>query len=165
MRGIILIAILGLSACGGSDGLRDMRTASGGPDEFAVLPVAPLEVPQTLTLPTPTPGGTNRTDATPPADAIVALGGSPAAQFAGGIPTSDQALVAHAGRNGVTTNIRAQLSEEDAAFRARRASFGIFNILSGDRYFSAYARQSLDAVSELQKFRAAGVQTPSAPPR
>ena len=48
MRGFILIAALGLTACGSQGGLRDMRTASGGPDEFSVVPGAPLELPETL---------------------------------------------------------------------------------------------------------------------
>ncbi|SEW45252.1 Beta-barrel assembly machine subunit BamF [Cognatiyoonia koreensis] len=166
MRGIVLIgAALALAACSGGGGLRDLRTDTGGPDEFSVVPGAPLELPETLTLPPPTPGGTNRTDAAPKAAAIAALGGSPAAAFAGGIPANDQALVAHAGRNGLQSDIRAVLATEDAAFRARRARLNTFNLLGTDQYFRAYARQSLDAYAELNRFRAAGVQTPTAPPR
>jgi hypothetical protein len=165
MRGFILIAVLGLTACGSQSGLRDMRDPSGGPDEFSIVPGAPLELPETLALPVPTPGGQNRTDATPNADAIAALGGAPTAAFAGGIPASDQALVAHAGRNGLEAGIRSVLAREDAAFRARRSRLTIFSFLGGDRYFRTYARQSLDAYAELDRFRAAGVQTPTAPPR
>lgn len=165
MRGIILIAMLGLAACGSEGGLRDMRNPSGGPDEFSVVPGAPLELPETLSLPPPTPGGTNRTDATPNADAIVALGGVPAAAFAGGIPAGDQALVTAAGRNGIEADIRSVLATEDAAFRTRRERLNTFNFLGRDRYFRAYARQALDAYAELARFRAAGVQTPTAPPR
>lgn len=165
MRGFILIAVLGLTACGSQGGLRDMRNPSGGPDEFSVVPGAPLELPETLALPTPTPGGQNRTDATPNADAIAALGGSPASAFAGGIPAQDQVLVAHAGRNGIEGDIRGVLASEDAAFRARRSRLGAFNFLGRDQYFRAYARQKLDAYGELARFRAAGVQTPTAPPR
>lgn len=165
MRGFILIAVLGLTACGSQGGLRDMRNPSGGPDEFSVVPGAPLELPETLSLPVPTPGGQNRTDATPNADAIAALGGSPSAAFAGGIPAADQGLVSHAGRNGIDADIRSALAAEDAAFRARRTRTGLFSFLGGDRYFRAYARQKLDAYAELDRFRAAGVQTPTAPPR
>ena len=165
MRGIILIAVLGLAACSGQDGLRDMRTASGGPDEFAIVPGAPLQLPDTLTLPTPTPGGSNRTDANPNADAIAALGGTQTARFTGGIPASDQALVSFVSRNGVMPDIRRVLASEDEAFRTRRARTGVFNLLGGDRYFQAYARESLNAHDALDRFRAAGVQTPTAPPR
>lgn len=166
MRGIILIcAVLLVSACGGREGLRDMRTDTGGPDEFAVIPGAPLELPETLALPNPTPGGSNLTDANPIGNAIAALGGSQSAAFAGGIPAGDQALVAHASRNGVQADIRSVLADEDAAFRSRRARLNTFNPLGNDQYYRAYARQKLDAYAELERFRASGVQTPTAPPR
>jgi len=159
-----LLATGMLAACGGNDGLRDLRSSSGGPDEFSVLPVKPLEVPETTNLPAPTPGGTNRTDPTPKADAVAALGGRASAANAGGIPAADTALVSHARRGGVTPGIREQLAQEDAQFRQRRSAGGIFNILGRDRYFRAYSGQALDAYAELQRFRNLGVQTPTAPP-
>jgi len=166
MRGIVLIGVaLALTACSSGGGLRDLRTDTGGPDEFSVIPGAPLQLPETLTLPAPTPGGKNRTDANPTGDAIAALGGSQAASFAGGIPASDQALVAHASRNGMQADIRSVLASEDASFRARRARLNTFNWLGNDQYFRAYARQALDAYATLDQFRAAGIQTPTAPPR
>lgn len=166
MRGIVFIGVtLALSACSSGGGLRDLRSDTGGPDEFSVLPGAPLEIPDALSLPTPTPGGANRTDVNPTGRAIAALGGSEAASFAGGIPASDQALVAHASRNGVQADIRSVLATEDAAFRTRRARLSTFNILGSDQYFRAYARQALDAYATLEQFRAAGIQTPTAPPR
>lgn len=154
-----------LSGCVASDrGLRDLRNNGGGPDEFAILPVAPLQAPADFSdLPTPTPGGSNLTDPTPNADAVAVLGGNPDALVAGGIPASDSALVTAAGRNGVDPTIRQTLAQEDAAFRTRQSRFGLFR--GRDRYFSAYARQSLDAYAELQRFRNAGITTPSAPPQ
>ncbi len=162
----IMAALLMLAACGGGDrGLRDLRSNSGGPDEFSVLPVAPLEMPANLSsLPAPTPGGRNLVDPTPKADAIAALGGRPSAVNAGGIPASDGALVAAAGRNGVPAGIRATVGAEDAAFRRRAGNFGIFNILGRDRYFPAYRGQKLDAYAELERLRGLGVETPTAPP-
>lgn len=163
-RILVLIGVVASLAACGDRGLRDLGQSSDGPDEFSVLPSAPLTIPDDLSrLPPPTPGGVNPVDANPRAEAIVALGGNPAAAFAGGIPASDGALVAHAGRNGTTADIRALLANEDAAFRAAAGRFGgLFS--RGDRYFSAYARQSLDAYSALGQLRAAGVTTPSAPP-
>ncbi|KAA9006038.1 DUF3035 domain-containing protein [Histidinibacterium aquaticum] len=162
---IALIACVALTACaGGRVGLRDLSTNGAGPDEFSVLPRNPLEIPENLNaLPPPTPGGSNRADRYPIGEGIAALGGNPAAAFAGGIPAQDQALVSAAARFGVPTDIRATVAEEDAAFRGRRGNFtsGLFG---GDRYFSAYAPQSLDARAELTRFRQAGVRTPSAPP-
>ena len=163
-RAFFLIAAgLTLSACAGGDrSLHDFSVGTG-PDEFAVLPQRGLEVPQTLTLPPPTPGGANRTDPTPRADAVVALGGRPSAANAGGIPAGDSALVAAASRNGVDPNIRADLAQADAQFRNRRSGIGrLFS--RGDPYFAAYASQALNAYAELERFRQAGVAVPSAPP-
>lgn len=99
-KGGVLAAtlMLALSACGGSEDpqLMNLRSPSDGPDEFAILPPKPLQMPKSLaSLPTPTPGGTNITDPTPEADAIVAMGGRP------GAGTNDTALVAYAARGGV----------------------------------------------------------------
>ena len=168
MRNAIL-AIFGalvLAACSAGDRpLHDMRSSSGGPDEFSVMPVAALELPDTFTLPTPTPGASNRTDADPKGDAIEALGGRRASQSAGGIPTADAALVARASRNGVTANIRETLATEDAQFRQTRKRFSLFGgLFSRSRYFKAYAAQALDAYAELQRFRNLGIATPTAPP-
>lgn len=154
-----------LTACSsGERPLHDMRSSSGGPDEFSVMPVAALEIPTTMTLPAPTPGGANLTDPTPKADAIAALGGNAAAAYRGGIPASDVALVARAGRNGTQGDIRAVLAAEDARFRAGKKRLSVLSILSRDRYFKAYAPGALDAYAELARFRAAGVATPTAPP-
>ena len=162
---VVTVAILTLSACGGGAGLRDLRSDSAGPDEFSVIPYRPLDIPATLALPQPTPGGVNKADPNPLGEAIAALGGSQAAARAGGVPTSDAALVAQAGRKGVTPGVRALLAQEDAAFRGRRAAVSGWNPFSRtDPYFGAYAGQALDAYAELARFRALGVATPSAPP-
>ena len=154
-----------LAACAGGDrGLRDLRSNGGGPDEFSVLPVDPLVLPaDTNALPPPTPGGANRADPAPLADAVAVLGGNPNALVPNGIPAGDAALLAAAGRNGVDPAIRQTLAAEDAAFRNRRSRLGIFG--GRDRYFRAYAGQALDAYAELQRFRNVGVATPSAPPQ
>lgn len=157
--------MLTLSACAGGDrGLRDLRSNGGGPDEFSVLPMAPLVMPSDVTnLPTPTPGGSNLSDPAPIADAVAVLGGNPNALIPNGIPARDMAIVTAAQRGGVDPAIRQTLASEDAAFRTRQSRFGLFR--GRDRYFAAYSRQALDAYAELERFRAAGVATPSAPPR
>ena len=162
---LVLAACLALAACGNRDrGLRVLDNPGGGPDEFSVLMSAPLTLPEDLgALPPPTPGGTNRTDPNPGAEAIVALGGNPNAAIAGGIPAGDSALVRHVGRNGVDPSIRATLAAEDEAFRTRRARLSLFG--NRDRYFAAYAAMALDAYAELIRFRNAGVAVPSAPPQ
>ena len=164
-RTIIAILVLtALTACGGGEGLRNLEAGGDGPDEFAVNPSAPLDIPDDLsTLPAPAPGGGNRTDPDPRAEAVAALGGNPGATVAGGIPAGDTALVSYATRNGVAPDIRATLAAEDRALRDRQSRFGGL-FARGDRYFRAYSGQALDAYAELARFRDAGVAVPSAPP-
>lgn len=163
---LAILAVAALTACStGKRSLHDVRSTTGGPDEFSVMPVAPLEIPETLDLPTPTLGGINRVDPTPKADAIAALGGQPSAVNAGGIPVADGALVAAASRKGTQSDIRAVLAAEDARFRQGRNRFNPFAAIQTERYFKAYARYALDAYAELQRFRNLGVATPSAPPK
>jgi len=159
-----VLALILVSACGDTERpLRDLRSASGGPDDFAVIPFDPLEIPETRALPNPTPGGANRADPTPNADAIRALGGSPAALVAGGIPSGDAALVAQTNRYGVDPAIRAQLAAEDDATLRRARRTNLFNPLGRDRYFPAYRRQALDAPAELARLDALGVAVPQVP--
>lgn len=158
------IAVL-LAGCTPSErGLRDLRRNAGGPDEFSVLPVRPLVLPENFSeLPVPTPGSTNLSDPAPHAEAIAVLGGNPNALAVGGIPARDRALLTAAGRNGVDSSIRETLASEDAAFRKRQARLSFLR--GRNSYFRAYSRQALDAHSELQRFRDAGIATPSAPPQ
>jgi len=162
---IAVAAMVTLAACGGDRAPQLMNLRSGqGPDEFAIVPPKALEMPQSLSdLPEPTPGGYNRTDQNPEADAAVALGGKPTA--AGGIPAGDSALYAHAARFGVDGGIRATLASE--ALKWRRDNDGrllerLFNV---NVYYKAYSKQRLDQQAELARWRALGVRTPSAPPR
>lgn len=160
---IAILALTALAACGGG-GLRSLEAGGEGPDEFAVSPAEPLEMPRDLsTLPAPTPSGHNRADPDPQAEAIVALGGTPAATAVAGVPSADSAIVSYATRNGVASDIRATLATEDARFRSRRGRVsGLF--ARDDRYYRAYAGQALDAYAALARFRDAGVAVPSAPP-
>jgi hypothetical protein len=158
------LALVALAACNNNDGLRNLDRGLDGPDEFAVIPALPLTMPPSMALPPPTPGGSNITDPDPAADAIVALGGSPEAAFAGGVPAGDAALVTYASRNGTDPAIRSTLAQEDAAIRANAGAGQWLNPLGGDLYYPAYANQKLDAYAELERFQAAGVATPTPPP-
>lgn len=167
MRKLVIatLVIAPLAACSGSDrGLHRFGADRSGPDEFAVMPMRPLVIPDTLALAEPTPGGANRADPNPVGDAIAVLGGSQGAGNAGGVPATDVALVAAAGRAGVDPAIRTTLAAEDAAFRRRASVINALNWAGRDRYFRAYAGQALDAYGELARFRALGVAVPSAPP-
>jgi hypothetical protein len=162
--GIALIMVL--SACsGGKPRMRDLYDPAAGPEEFAVSPNKPLEIPQDLaSLPTPTLGGANRVDPTPQADAIAALGGTakPAAT-APGVGAGDQALFDYATRFGFDPNIRTDLATADEKFRTNNARWSRFKLFRVDRYNQAYRYQILDAYKEVQRWRLKGVQTPSMP--
>ena len=137
-----------------------------GPDEFAILPTRPLQMPPDLAqLPPPTPGGTNLTDPAPLADAIASLGGNPAHRSAQGGSPADGVLLAYTGRLGRDGNIRAVTAAEDQAFRARHGRRLLEIMAKTNVYMRAYAPQAIDPWDELARFRRAGVRTPTAPPR
>lgn len=156
---------LALAACGGSGEpnlLNINQPRSEGPDEFAILPNKPLETPEDLNaLPPPTPGGANRTDPTPFADATRALGGRPEVLTRG---SADRALVAYAGRYGTDPDIRAELAAADLEFRRQNDGRLLERLFNTNVYFSAYERFALDQYAELERLRRAGIRTSAVPP-
>ncbi|KPQ16931.1 MAG: Beta-barrel assembly machine subunit BamF [Rhodobacteraceae bacterium HLUCCO18] len=154
-------SMLTLVACSsGTPQLMNLRNTEEGPDEFAVLPTAPLEVPENLaSLPEPTPGARNRVDPDPEGDAIAALGGN--AGRAGGAGAN---LMNHATRFGVSSDIRPVLAAEDEEFRRRNDGLILERMFGTNVYFEAYRRQALDRYAELERLRRMGVRTPAAPP-
>ncbi|MBT8476215.1 MAG: DUF3035 domain-containing protein [Alphaproteobacteria bacterium] len=165
-RSLMLCAALTLAACGG-DGepnlLNITQAPSDGPDEFAVLPVEPLVIPEDLAaLPAPTPGRTNRTDPSPRSDAIAALGGNPTVLSRA---SNDGALVRYTGRYGVSTDIRASLAASDLRFRQNNDGLPLERLFDVNIYFQTYERFSLDQFRELERLRRAGIRTPSVPPQ
>jgi hypothetical protein len=145
--------------------LMNLRSSTAGPDEFGILPPRALEMPEDLaTLPEPTPGGANLTDQNPRADAIVALGGkAPVAN--GTAPAADQGLINHIARYGVLSGIRQLVAAEDLDWRKRNKGRPLEQLFNVNVYFDAYRKMALDQQAELEKWRQAGVGTPSAPPR
>lgn len=167
-RFVGLAALVAIAACSRGERditLHDLRTNSGEPEEFAIVPGKPLTQPESYAaLPAPTPGGTNRADQTPLSDAVATLGGNPARlAVSAGTPGSDSALIARASRHGRDPAIRTELAEADLAFRKRRSLF-TWSIVPTDEYYKAYQRQSLDPYRWLELYRGAGAQTPAAPP-
>lgn len=158
-----LAAAILVSGCTDTN-LRNLRSLSEGPDEFAVVPNKPLEEPESYSaLPPPTPGGFNRTGQRPLEDGIVALGGratSPSAP----IPGSDAALVNHTSRFGREGNIRATLAQADQEFRDRQRRLTNIRIFRDDLYAQIYRRESLNPTAVANQFQRAGIPTPTAPP-
>ena len=163
----MLALVLALAGCSkdGTPELMNLRSSTSGPDEFGILPPKPLAMPEDVAvLPEPTPGGTNLTDQHPRADAIVALGGTPGT-LDGALPASDAALINHAARYGVAGDIRAIMAAEDLDWRRRNNGRVLERLFNVNVYFDAYRKMALDQQAELEKWRQAGVGTPSAPPR
>lgn len=148
---LVSVAVLALSACGNGNPDR----LSQGPDEFAIVPNKPLELPATADLPTPATGASNRADLTPLADGLAALGGRSDAAT-GQIPATDGALVSYAARAGVSPDIRSVLAEEDKVFVKRRRR------LLGPRL--PYDEMRLDPYAVIGAYRARGYRVPTPPP-
>ncbi len=162
---ILILASVSLAACGESN-LRQLQKPGEGPDEFLIVPGEPLQQPENFSdLPEPTPGGVNRTDQQPLNDSVAALGGTRGTNVNGGIPTGDSGIVTYASRLGRDGTIRQTLAEEDEAFRKRRGRFLQIRLVKRDNYALVYKRETLDASAENQRWRRAGVRTPTAPPR
>ncbi len=158
---LVLAAALALTACSG-DGdpqLMNLRNPGEGPDEFLVVANKPLELPEDIAaLPTPTPGGRNLAGPTPQEDMFVALGGN-AAAAAGG----SGGLLAYTGRFGTSGNIRAELAVADLEFRRDNNGRVLERLFNLPVYFDAYAPLALDQEAETERFRSAGIRTPSSP--
>lgn len=167
LRCMMLVGLgVAMALAGCTDkGLVQIRNTGDGPDEFMVMPVEPLEPPPDFdVLPAPTPGGTNRVDTNPKAEAVTALGGRASALSATEIPASDGALVNYSARYGVPSNIRQSLAETDAEFRRRQTRGTRLKLFPVDRYEQAYRRQRTDPFQETWRFRRIGAETPTSPP-
>lgn len=162
-RFLTLGLILTLAACSSDDGLLNIKKEPGeGPDEFAVLPTKPLQMPKDMAaLPNPTPGGTNLTDPTPEIDVASALGGNAAVLSRA---STDGALLNHARRFGVGQNIRPELAAADLEFRRNNRGLLLERAFNVNVYFRAYEFMELDQYAELERLRRSGVRTPAVPP-
>lgn len=160
----VFFAAIALAGCA-QKSLHDIRQTGEGPDEFSVIPAKPLNAPSDYAfLPPPTPGGANLTDRDPGGEAIAALGGKPSAARAGGVPSSDGALVTASSRYGVEQNVRSAVETEDAEFRRKRGRLTGIRLFPVDRYGQVYSKQTLDPFDQAERYRAAGAITPTSPP-
>lgn len=161
---LALVSLAALSACESGDP-ELMNIRSDTPDEFSILPTKPLEAPENYTaLPEPTPGGSNLVDPNPQGDAIAALGGNPDRLTDGRVYAGEQTLVSFASRYGVPADIRTTLAAEDLAWRRENNGLLLERLFNVNVYYSSYKPMSLDQHHELDRLRALGIWTPSAPP-
>lgn len=160
-RALALLAAATIVACAPAGETRLMNLSAGAtaPDEFAIVPPKPLEIPEDLaTLPPPEPGGVNRTDRNPQAEIIAALGGDPARGV------RDPALVALARNAGAQGDVRSVLAAEDEAFRRANPPRLLERLVGSNVYFRVYGPQSIDPEAERLRWLRLGVRTPPAPP-
>ncbi|NDR55614.1 DUF3035 domain-containing protein [Aliiruegeria sabulilitoris] len=135
------------------------------PDEFAILPSKPMEMPEDLTaLPPPAPLEGNRTDVNPKAEAVAALGGNPNRVETDGKLGSDGALISQATRYGVSPEIRKELAIADLEYRKKNRGRLLERWLNVPTYYSAYEQQEMDQHGVLWRYRSKGVPTSAAPP-
>lgn len=158
----LMLATLALGACskeGGLQGAVKKLRAGAPPDEFAILPTKPLEMPTDMAaLPPPTPGAANRVAFDPDAEAVASLTGrtGPAGT------ARANALIARAGP--VDPNVRAQLAAEDAAYRKDHPGKLLPRLFTKDDTALIYQGLTLDSGMAFEQLRAAGVGVPPAPP-
>jgi hypothetical protein len=144
----------------GTPQLMNLRNDEEGPDEFAVLPTAPLEIPaeNLAALPEPTPGARNRVDPDPEATRSRRLAATRAAASGAGD------LVSYATRFGVSGDIRPVLAAEDEEFR-RRNDGRSSNACSAPTSISAPTKPGARPVRRAGAPAPHGRATPAAPPR
>jgi len=158
--------LLALGACSQKEPqLMNLGSGDGGPDEFLIVPTKPLESPDDFSaLPTPTPGGGTRTDPSPVADAVEALGGSRAQATHSSMRSSEQGVVSFASRYGVAQGIRTDLAAADLEWRRKHNGRLLERMFNVSVYFRAYEKMSLDQYLELARLRGLGIWTPAVPP-
>ncbi|RVT83521.1 DUF3035 domain-containing protein [Rhodobacteraceae bacterium CCMM004] len=163
MAALATAMALAVAGCSDQPRLLNLTAANDGPDEFGILPTKPLQAPASYNdLPPPTPGQANRTDPTPNADAVAALGGRPSALVGGGL--RDPALISHTTRYGVEAGIRQTLAAADLEYRRENDGRLLERLFNVNVYFKAYRPLSLDQYEELERLRRSGVWTPAVPP-
>ena len=165
ITGLVLV-LATTAACSNRDPiLMNISRGERTPDEFAILPNKPIQLPEDLSaLPEPTPNQTNRADATPFGDAVAALGGNPERLERTGVARADQGMFSYASRYGIDPNIRSDLAVADREFREDNKGRLLERLFRVNVYYDAYSRQELDQYAELERFRRAGVRTVAAPP-
>lgn len=157
---LTLCAALAVAGCGGK-GLRSVMSVQlEQPDEFKVLPHAPLQLPASFdALPAPTPGAESPLAPRPVDDARAILSGGAAA--AGAPSAGELALLERAGAEEADPAIRRTLEEEEAPGEAR---YGLTELF-GYQFTDPNDDQRLSADEESLRLQQSGTATPASPPR
>lgn len=164
MKKINLFVILGLAfsgtnACTATQEQFDFSKKA--PDEFAVITRAPLEIPETLELPTPRPGMKRPQESTPEDQAKETLFGQPGSQTTNTKISSGEAiLLEKTGANAVNPNIRDLVDEEtEEAVKENTSTFNKILGRAGKKIDTP--AQVIDPVKERERIMQ--TQTSSTP--
>lgn len=122
---LLATAAVALSACGGGGAREMLGLNKKAPDEFAVVPRAPLSMPPNFNLRPPRPGEPRPQEEAPKVTAQRAVFGSAAASDggAGGRDRGETVLLARAGADKADPNIRRVIEEESSTLAQRDESF------------------------------------------
>lgn len=118
---VMAITLLGLTACSGSNVLRDFGLTRDSPDEFTVTTRAPLSMPPDYTLHAPQPGAPRPQEQSAPASAEAALVPQ-AVPGAGAAMSPGQQAIVNAAGPPAPADIRSQVDAQ-AALDAPGRSF------------------------------------------
>ncbi|MBB5515444.1 hypothetical protein FHS89_001456 [Rubricella aquisinus] len=155
--------VAALAACGNRDGASAERSIleratlqDGGPDEFQVIPRAPLIIPPSLsaTLPLPQAGAPSRIDRNSD-DAVREIfvrAASTAEEPNAGTSPGEQIFLAMLPSASQTANIRALVTADDDAI-VREEAQTLTQVLFGRSIFNPYAAQILNPPFELFRLR------------
>ena len=136
------------------------------PDEFQVIQYEPLVVPETYSLPEPTPGAPSPRAPNPQQEAVAALLGPGAVQTAAAGPSAgEQRLLASADAAGASGDIRVQL-EQDRRARPDEPYEPptIWELLGfGSDEEEIDETQVIDPDVEAERLQAQGIATPVDP--
>ncbi|MEM9735423.1 MAG: DUF3035 domain-containing protein [Pseudomonadota bacterium] len=168
LRLSLVAALIGLTACdtigNPIDALSEKRR---GPDEFAVISRAPLAMPPSAQLPTPTPGAASPLDPQPQQAAILALtgGASVPATRAATTSTGEAVLLSSANAAAASSEIRVQL-EQDRITAAENEPYeppSILELISGGDENAVDEATLLDPNDESRRLQSAGINAPVNP--
>lgn len=167
-RAATLAALLAMAGC---DTIGNPLVALGrkppAPDEFQVVSRAPLRMPASADLPTPRPGVPSPLEPDPRAEAIAALGGSPAAGTAAAPSPGEAAILesadAASADPAIRTTLAEEAAEEDGAYE-RPNVFELIGLSGGDPVVEEVdPGEALDPVAESQRLQREGVRAPNDP--
>ena len=142
---------IALTACGVTKD--DIGLGRKNPDEFAVVKRAPLEIPPSYYLPTPTPGAARPQEISPEDAAKAAVLGKTATQSPAQTSAIEKVLIQQTGAHQAEANIRTRVDRETQEYIETNIPVAekLLNSVGAEREAPAII---VDAEAEAQRIRA-----------